>query len=307
METDSSFKRSDVYARVTDEIVRAIEAGVKEYKMPWHQGAGAGLPRNALTGNFYRGTNTIALWASSQIRGYRLSYWATFLQWEKLGAKIRRGEKASVIVFYKRLDSSPDDEEGEREVGMRSVAKCSFVFNADQVDGWLCPAPITEDKTERLQKVDSFIETVGADIRYGGEIAGYNLRLDQIRMPERYQFVGTATSSATEAFYSVILHELVHWSGHPARLNRDLSGRFGTSAYAVEELVAELGAAFLCADFGISLNPRHDHAAYVSSWLQVLREQKAAIFTAASTATAACRFLGKLVTMKTNEVELSSQ
>lgn len=307
MEANSCIKKSDVYARVTDEIVRAIEAGVQEYSMPWHQGAGAGLPRNASTGNFYRGTNTIALWASSQIRGYRLPYWATFLQWEKLGAKIRRGETASVIVFYKRLDSSSDDEEGERELGMRCVAKCSFVFNADQVDGWSCPAPITEDKTERLQKVDSFIEAVGADIRYGGEIAGYNLGLNQIRMPERNQFVGTATSSATEAFYSVILHELVHWSGHPARLNRDLSGRFGTSAYAVEELVAELGAAFLCADFGISLHPRHDHAAYVSSWLQVLREQKAAIFTAASTATAACRFLGGLATMKTNEVELSSQ
>lgn len=303
MEANSCLKKSDVYVRVTDEIVRAIEAGVQDYKMPWHQGTGAGLPRNASTGNVYRGTNTIALWASGQIRGYRLPYWATFLQWEKLGAKIRRGETASVIVFYKRLDSSSDDEEGEREVGMRSVAKCSFVFNADQVDGWSCPAPIAEDKTERLQKVDSFIETVGADIRYGGEVAGYSLALDQIRMPERYQFVGTNTSTATEAFYSVILHELVHWSGHSERLNRDLSGRFGTSAYAMEELVAELGAAFLCAEFGISLSPRHDHAAYVSSWLQVLREQRVAIFTAASTATAACRFLGEL--MQTNEVEIS--
>lgn len=306
MKADISFKSSNVYARVTDEIVRAIEAGAREYKMPWHQGAGAGLPRNALTGNLYRGTNTIALWASSQTRGYRLPYWATFLQWEKLGAKIRRGEKASVIVFYKHEGLSADGEDGEDAANVRSVAKCSFVFNADQVDGWSCPAPITEDKTERLNTVDCFIENVGADIRYGGEVAGYNLALDQIRMPERCQFVGTNTSTATESFYSVILHELVHWSGHPARLNRDLSGRFGTSAYAMEELVAELGAAFQCADFGISLSPRRDHAAYVSSWLQVLREQRAAIFTAASTATAACRFLGELATMKTNEVELSS-
>lgn len=238
METECSFKKSDVYVRVTDEIVCAIEAGVKEYKMPWHQGAGGGLPRNASTGNFYRGTNTLALWASSQIRGYRLPHWATFLQWEKLGAKIRRGEKASVIVFYKHLGSSEESEEGESAAGMRSVAKCSFVFNADQVDCWSYPAPISEDKTEKLQKVDSFIETIGADIRYGGEVAGYNLALDRIHMPERYQFVGTDTRTATEAFYSVILHELIHWSGHPARLNRDLSGRFGTSAYAMEELIA---------------------------------------------------------------------
>ena len=306
METDCSFKKSDVYARVTDEIVRAIEAGVKEYKMPWHQGTGGGLPRNASTGNFYRGTNTIALWASGQIRGYRLPYWATFLQWEKLGAKIRRGEKASVIVFYKHVGSSADSEDGESGAGMRSIAKCSFVFNADQVDGWSYPAPISEDMTEKLQKVDQFIETVGADIRYGGDEASYSKSLDRIRMPERHQFVGTDTSNATEAFYSVILHELVHWSGHPTRLNRDLSGRFGTSAYAIEELVAELGAAFQCADFGISLNPRHDHAAYVQSWLQVLREQKAAIFTAASAATVACRYLGEQATVKMDEVELSS-
>jgi antirestriction protein ArdC len=307
METDGSFKRSDIYARVTDEIVRAIEAGVKDYKMPWHQGAGAGLPRNASTGNFYRGVNTVALWATGQLRGYALPYWATFLQWEKLGARIRRGEKASVVVFYKREESPTDDEDRESARGTRSILKGSFVFNAEQVDGWSYPEPIIyEDRTEKLQEVDSFVESIGADIRYGGEAAGYNTMLDRIRMPERRQFVGTDTSTATEAFYSVILHELVHWSGHPMRLNRDLSGRFGTSAYAIEELVAELGAAFLCADLGISLNPRRDHAAYVASWLQVLRQQKSAIFTAASSSTAACRFLGELAMAKTNGVVCST-
>lgn len=306
MDTGISVSRSDVYARVTGEIVRAIEAGMEEYKMPWHQGAGAGLPRNASTGNFYRGVNTVALWASGQVRGYGLPYWATFLQWEKLGARIRRGEKASVVVFYKREESPTDDEDRESARGTRSILKGSFVFNAEQVDGWPCPEPIIyEDRTEKLQGVDSFIDSLGADIRYGGEVAGYNMTLDRIRMPERRQFVGTDTSTATEAFYSVILHELVHWSGHPMRLNRELSGRFGTSAYAVEELVAELGAAFLCADLGISLNPRRDHAAYVCSWLQVLRQQKAAIFTAASAGTAACRFLGELAMAKTNGVVCS--
>ena len=303
METDSSFKRNDIYARVTDEIVRAIEAGVKDYKMPWHQGAGAGLPRNASTGNFYRGVNTVALWASGQVRGYGQPYWATFLQWEKLGAKIRRGEKAAVVVFYKREESSIDDEYRESARGPRSILKGSFVFNAEQVDGWSYPEPIIyEDRTEKLQGVDSFIESLGADIRYGSKAASYNMTLDWIRMPERCQFVGTDTSTATEAFYSVILHELVHWSGHPIRLDRDLSGRFGTSAYAMEELVAELGAAFLCADLGVSLNPRRDHAAYVASWLQVLQQQKTAIFTAASSSTAACRFLSELVMAKTNGV-----
>lgn len=299
METDGSFKRSDIYARVTDEIVRAIEAGVKDYKMPWHQGAGAGLPRNASTGNFYRGVNTVALWASGQVRGYGLPYWATFLQWEKLGAKVRRGEKASVVVFYKREESSTDDEDRESARETRSILKGSFVFNAEQVDGWSYPIPTYEDNTEKLQGVDSFIESLGADIRYGGEVAGYNMALDRIRMPERSQFVGTDTSTATEAFYSVLLHEHVHWTGHSKRLDRDLSGRFGDSAYAMEELVAELGAAFLCGELGISVHPRQDHAAYVANWLVVLRQQKTAIFTAASTATAACRFLGELSETKT--------
>ncbi len=287
METDGSFKKSDIYARVTDEIVRAIEAGVKEYKMPWHQGAGAGLPRNALTGNFYRGVNTVALWATGQLRCYRLPYWATFLQWEKLGAKIRRGEKASVVVFYKREEPSTDDADREEAGEPRRILKGSFVFNAEQVDGWSYPEPnIDEDRTEKLQGVDDFIESLGADIHYGGEVAGYNLTLDRIRMPERRQFVGTDTSTATEAFYSVLLHEHIHWTGHAKRLDRDLSGRFGTNAYAMEELVAELGAAFLCGDLGISVQPRQDHAAYVVNWLVVLRQQKTAIFMAASTATA---------------------
>jgi len=305
METNGSFKKSDIYARVTDEIVRAIEAGVDDYRMPWHQATGAGRPRNAATGNFYRGINTVALWATNQVRGYGLPYWATFLQWEKLGARIRRGEKASVVVFYKREGASTDDEDRESERETRSVLKGSFVFNAEQVNGWSYPEPIYEDKTEKLAGVDSFIDSLGADILYGGEGAAYNMTLDRIRMPERRYFVGTDTSTATEAFYSVIFHELVHWSGHPMRLNRDLAGRFGTSAYAVEELVAELGAAFLCADLGVSLYPRRDHAAYVFSWLHVLRQQKSAIFTAASSGTAACRFLGELATAKTNGVVFS--
>lgn len=306
MNTDSSSKRSDLYARVTDEIIRAIEAGVQDYKMPWHQEAGAGLPRNASTGNFYHGVNTVALWATGQLRGYTLPHWATFLQWEKLGAKIRRGEKASVVVFYKREDSPTDDEDSESARGRRYILKGSFVFNAEQVDGWSYPEPIIfEDRTEKLQEIDSFIESFGSDIRYGGEVAAYNMTLDRIRMPERCRFAGTNTSTATEAFYSVLLHEHVHWTGHSKRLDRNLSGRFGNTAYAMEELVAELGAAFLCGELGLSVFSRPDHAAYVASWLQMLRQQKAAIFTAASRATAACRYMGELAAAKSNEVVYS--
>jgi antirestriction protein ArdC len=298
METNSSFKKSDIYARVTDEIIRAIEAGVKDYEMPWHQRAGAGLPRNASTGNLYRGVNTVALWATGQLRGYGLPYWATFRQWEKLGARIRRGEKSSVIVFYKREESSADDEDRDGAKNPRRILRGSFVFNAEQVDGWSYPVPTHEDRTEKLQKVDHFIESIGADVFYGSDMAYYSRKFDRIHMPNRREFIDRATGTATEGFYSVLLHEHVHWTGHSKRLDRDLSGRFGDSSYAMEELVAELGAAFLCADLGISIHPRRDHAAYVASWLQVLRQQKTAIFTAASTATAACRYVGELSATK---------
>ena len=131
-------------------------------------------------------------------------------------------------------------------------------------------------------------------------MAYYTRKFDRIYMPDRHRFIDRATRTATEGFYSVLLHEHIHWTGHANRLNRDLSGRFADSAYAMEELIAELGAAFLCADLGISVQPRRDHAAYVASRLQVLRQQKAAIFTAASAATAACRYVGDLATAKTN-------
>lgn len=291
METDSSFSRLDVYARVTDEIIKAIEAGAGEYRMPWHHGSH--LPRNAGTKLPYRGVNLIALGSAARVRGFQSSYWATYRQWNKLGAQVRRGEKASVIVFFKR-EEADHNEEGADEERNRVVMRGSFVFNANQVDGWREEEEPQGGTIEHLEVVETFVGSLGATIRYGGSAAYYHKPLDQIHMPERQQFVGTSARTAAEAFYSVLLHELTHWSGHLKRLNRDLSGRFGTSAYAMEELVAELGAAFLCADLGISVHPRRDHAAYVASWLVVLRQQKSAIVSAAGTATTACRYLREI-------------
>lgn len=291
METDSSLSRFDVYERVTNEIIKAIEAGAGEYRMPWHHGSF--LPRNAGSKLPYRGVNLIALGSAARVRGFQSFFWATYRQWRKLGAQVRRGEKAAVIVFFKRADAdrNEDDDDAKRD---RVIIRGSFVFNADQVDGWHHEAETHEDTIDHLDTVESFIGSLGAVIRYGGDAAYYHKPLDQIRMPNRQQFAGRSARAAAEAFYSVLLHELTHWSGHAKRLNRDLSGRFGTSAYAMEELVAELGAAFLCADLGISVQPRRDHAAYVASWLIVLRQQKTAIVSAAGAATTACRYLREI-------------
>jgi antirestriction protein ArdC len=200
---------------------------------------------------------------------------------------------ATVIVFFKREDADCSDEDPDKERN-RVVMRGSFVFNANQVDGWHEDEEPQGETMEHLEVVEQFIGLLGATIRYGGDAAYYHKPLDQIRMPDQAQFAGTGAWAAAEAFYSVLLHELVHWSGHPKRLNRDLSGRFGTSAYAMEELIVEFGAAFLCADLGISVHPRRDHAAYVASWLLVLRRHKTAIVTAAGQATTACRYLREI-------------
>jgi antirestriction protein ArdC len=305
MQQDSSLKRGDIYARVTSEIIKAIEAGVGEFRMPWHRNASRGLPRNAATKNFYHGINTLALWSTSYLRGYTSAYWATYRQWNAIGAIIKKGEKASTIIFFKRREPKGErEEEDEREP--RLVIRGSLVFNADQVDGWKQAEVLPEDRTHRIETVDMFISSLGATVRYGGDVASYSRAFDRIAMPEPRRFMDTETSSATESLYSTLLHEHVHWTGHPKRLNRDLSGRFGTSAYAMEELVAELGAAFLCADLGISVEPRQDHAVYVRTWLHVLKQEKAAIITASSAAMTACRYLSERSSKNMGEKEAVS-
>jgi antirestriction protein ArdC len=296
MESVQDRSPGKVYALVTAEIIRAIEAGIADqYQMPWHRNASQGFPMNAFTGRHYHGLNTLALWAACQLKGYPTSWWATYRQWNEIGAHVRRGEKASPVLFYKEIQS---ETEGDADVSspdrQRVVVRLSHVFNADQVDGWQVPGLPAIDRTDSIERVDHFIAAVGARIQYGGDSAYYSRRTDHIQMPKRSSFIGTETSTPTESFYSVLLHEHVHWSGHPARLNRDLSGRFGDSAYAMEELVAELGAAFLCAELNISDVPRKDHALYVRSWLPVLKEKQAALAIASSAATKACRYLGEL-------------
>lgn len=265
--------------------------------MPWHRGTGGGLPTNALTGNPYHGFNALALWAGSDLQGYATSLWATYRQWQELGAQVRRGEKAMPIVFFKReeVKTGEDDEPHEKQ---RIVVRASSVFNVDQVDGWTPPSIQAEDKTAQIEEAERFLRSVGATIRYGGPSAYYARATDHIQMPPRSRFTDTETSTATEAFYATLLHEHVHWTGHSARLARDLSGRFGESAYAMEELVAELGAAFLCADLRIADSPRKDHALYMRSWLPVLKEKPTALSLAASSAMKACRYLGVVARAK---------
>lgn len=288
----SSETRVSVYQDITAKISAAIRDGVGEFCMPWHgSGRSAGIPINAATQARYRGVNILALWVEAAIRGFAFGYWASYRQWKELGAQVRAGERGSAIVFYKTVGSNTEeDDEGESR---RFVARASWVFNVAQVDGWIPPRTKTVSSFESIKEVDSFVKAIGAEIRHGTATAQYRRDLDCIELPERECFVGTPTSTSTESYYAVLLHELTHWSGAPHRLDRQFGKRFGDRAYAMEELVAELGAAFLCASLGIAVEPRPDHAAYVASWLEVLDRDHKAIFTAASLAQIAVEYLSE--------------
>jgi antirestriction protein ArdC len=224
-------------------------------------------------------------------RGYSRPIWGTYKQWQAEGCQVRKGEKASLVVFYKTITVDTETE-GEEETAERLIARASCVFNVDQVEGY-APAEAfpAVPQFEPIAAAEALALKVGAEIREGGAKACYSPAEDVVMMPDRVRFQGTATMSAGEAFYATLMHELTHWTAHPDRCARDLKHRFGSEAYAMEELVAELGAAFLCAELGITPEPRPDHAQYITHWLGVLKADKKAIFTAASKAQGAVDYL----------------
>lgn len=282
----------DLHQQITDRILQAIEAGAGEFRMPWHSSTGHRLPRNVASNKPYRGINILALWSAQLERGYQSHLWGTYHQWHCIGAQVRRGEKSSLIVFYREVVRTERNDAGEPEEKRSLVARASLVFNADQVEGYP-PSDDSEriDRTEQLAAVDALIAATGAAIDTGGTQAYFSPEKDVIFMPARDRFTGTDTRTATESYYSVLFHELTHWTAAEHRLNRNLKNRFGSEAYAMEELIAELGAAFLCARTGIASEPRADHAAYLAEWLTVLKSDKKAIFTAASKASQAVDYL----------------
>lgn len=290
--------RADVYQRVTDQIVQAIEAGAEQWQMPWHAPeVSFQYPRNVATGKSYRGVNVLSLWASSYLAGYPEAVWGTFKQWTDLGHHVRKGEKASVGVFWKQLEGgerpyenqASGDEEHARD-GARWIARAFPLFNAAQIEGYEPPPQPERPEIERVEHAEAFFGAIGADIRHGGGRAYYRPDGDFIQMPPFEAFHDPI------AYYSTLAHEATHWTGHASRLDRDLKGRFGSESYAAEELVAELGAAFLAADLGLAPDPRPENAAYVQSWLKVLKADNRAIFAASSHAQRAADFMHSLQT-----------
>ncbi len=288
--------KTDVYERVTQSIIAALEQGVKPWHQPWNVVHTAGRITLPLRGNGvpYRGINVLTLWGEAVAKGYSAPVWLTFRQAQEAGAHVRKGERGSLVVYASTLSRTKADpqtgEESERDI---PFMKGYTVFNAEQIEGlpagyYAGPAPRI-DPIFRLAGADAFVNATRATIHHGGGRACYSRTLDEIRMPPFEAF------RDAESYYGTLIHELTHWTNHPARLDRDLGRkRWGDAGYAMEELVAELGAAFLLADLDIAPAPRAEHASYIASWLEVLKNDRRAIFTAAAHAQRAADYLNSL-------------
>lgn len=291
--SNTTSTRQDVYSRVTDKIIADLEAGVRPWMRPWSAEHAAGKITRPLRHNGipYNGINVVMLWSASVVKGYGCPLWLTFKQALELGGNVKKGETGELVVYADRINRTEINahgEECEREI---PFLKGYTVFNAEQCEG--LPAqysakvePPTLTKMQRIEATDGFFAATGADIRHGGTRAYYAEGPDFVQMPPFETF------RDAESYAATLAHELTHWTKHDKRLARDMGrARWGDEGYAREELVAELGSAFLCADLGITPEVREDHAAYIASWLKVLKDDKRLVFSAASHAQRAVDFL----------------
>src|SRR5438477_7281654 len=286
---ENTAPKADVYERVTSQIVNAIESGVGSWRMPWHtSGRFAFSPINATSKKPYRGINTLCLWAAAQAKGYERGEWGTYNQWQDRGAQVRKGEKATTVVFWKFANSSAETQDGEEHTahGSRLLFTRGYsVFNASQVDGYAPKPDAGTPLEDRIERAEVFFSGIGARVTHQGNRAFYSPSDDSITLPPFAAFF-TPTD-----YYSTRAHETGHWTASADRCNRELGKRFDDNAYSIEELIAELTAAFTLAHLGLSSEPRPDHAQYIASWLRVLKADKRAIFTAASKAQQAADFM----------------
>lgn len=289
--THAFINRRDLHQQVTDAIIRQLDQGTVPWQQPWKSDSRRllALPQNFITGKRYRGINILLLWSSALEQKFPSPEWATFKQWKQKDEFIRKGEKGSTIVYYDTFEKEVDGE-------LKDIPflKASTVFNRCQLASYVLEdqsKPEAVPLFERLSIVEEFVKNTHAVIEHTGDKACYIPSLDKINMPAPEAFLDTQGCTASEHYYSTLHHELVHWTGSPNRLDRTMGKRFGDAAYAAEELVAELGAAFLCASFGLNTVDKGSHASYIDHWKQVLQENKHCLIVAASEASKAFDYL----------------
>jgi antirestriction protein ArdC len=283
----------DVYTKVTTKIIADLERGNLTWLQPWQAGHAAGQiskPLRAM-GKPYQGINVLMLWASAMEQGFDCPLWLTYKQAAELGGQVRKGEKGSLVVYADTLKRVEANDKGEDVETAIPFMKGYTVFNAQQVDSlpaqyYARKEPQNSQPIERIEQAERFFASTKATLQHGGNRAYYSPSENLVQMPDMQVF------RDVEGYYATLCHEMTHWTRHETRLHRDFAHkRFGDAGYAMEELVAEIGAAFLCADLGITPETREDHAAYIKTWLTVLKDDKRAVFTAASHAQKAADYL----------------
>ena len=286
-------KTQDICDRVTQAVIAELEKGTMPWTKPWTGAGGPVMPRRH-SGARYRGINILLLWSRAEETGFRSSFWMTFKQAQEYGGCVRKGEKGTQIVYTNRVTKSETNDAGEDVERNFGFLKSYTVFNAEQIDNLpdefsspvLAPEAVPTAKNwAAYGDVFAWFEAIPAEVRHQGDKAMFIPSLDRIELPERDAF------NSAQSYFSTRGHETVHWAGGKSRLARDLSGRFGDKAYAMEELIAELGAAFTMAELGLVPAIREDHAPYIAQWLAVLKNDSRAILTAAAKASDALEFL----------------
>lgn len=283
--------RTDIYSRVTDRIIADLEQGVRPWLKPWHASHTDGRISRPLRHNGlpYSGINVLLLWAEAMEHGFTSPRWMTFRQAQELGAHVRKGERGSMVVYANRIHKTETDAAGREVERNIPFLKAYTVFNVEQIDGLPAdetPAPAPLSPLARVVQAEAFFAAAGAVLKHCGNRAFYSGAADCIQLPPFEAF------RDAESYYATLAHECIHWTRHPTRLDRDFGRqRFGDEGYAREELVAELGSAFLAADLALTPEVRPDHAAYLANWLKVLKNDKRFIFSAAAHAQRAADFL----------------
>jgi antirestriction protein ArdC len=267
-------------------VERDMERGAAPWVKPWSATAGQNVPQNAVSNRPYSGCNVILLWLARN-RGWVTPRFLTFKQALEVGGNVRKGEHGTKVYFVKQLQVT-DSKGAETETRLIPMLREYTVFNIDQCEN--LPDRVKSGRPMRVRNpdtrdalADEFLRYTRADIRQGSGEAYYVPSHDFISMPAFEAFKGS------DHFYNVAFHELTHWTGHKARLDRDLKNRFGSRGYAAEELVAELGAAFLSAEFGFDGDVRN--AGYIVTWIELLKADKRAFFTACNKASKAAEYL----------------
>lgn len=275
--------------KITTRIIDLLENGVKHSGKRWINNFCKESPRNLKSKNAYRGINALTLWAESMERGYSSPYWLTYNQATELGGSVRKGEKSVICCYYNMVTKKEMDDGLVDEGAIENsylLMKPFWLFNLEQIDGLVSADNSLE--FEPIDKAEALIAATGAEIHNGGNKARYFPAFDAIELPKKEAF------TSVENYYATAFHELGHWTGHETRLKRDFSGKFKSEAYAMEELVAELSAAFMMGELGLS-GSLEMHASYIDSWLEVIKSHEGALFTAASQSQKAADYILKFI------------